>query len=209
MFEKKGKSDILCVTNRKLCREDFFTRIWKLGAAQPAGIILREKDLTEKDYGILAEKVLEICEKQGIPCILHSFWKTARRLGCPKVHLPLPVLRTLSDRERDSFHVLGVSCHCVEDAVLAQKLGCTYITAGHVFETDCKKGVPGRGLAFLEQVCSSVSIPVYAIGGITSGNIRAVRKTGARGACVMSSLMTCGDPEKYLKVFKESKNEIQ
>ena len=32
----------------------------------------------------------------------------------------------------------------LEEAKEAQDLGCTYITAGHIFLTDCKKGLPGR-----------------------------------------------------------------
>ena len=51
-------SDILCVTNRKLCREEFFTRIEKIAVAKPAGIILREKDLGEKEYMQLATKAV-------------------------------------------------------------------------------------------------------------------------------------------------------
>ena len=38
-------SEVLCVTNRQLCREDFLTRLERIAAAKPAGIILREKDL--------------------------------------------------------------------------------------------------------------------------------------------------------------------
>ena len=90
----------------------------------------------------------------------------------------------------------------MEDAVLAEKLGCTYITAGHIFDTDCKKGLPGRGLDFLKNVCAGVSVPVYAIGGISPANISKVRETGAAGACVMSGLMVCEDPEDYLQEFK-------
>ena len=41
-----------------------------------------------------------------------------------------------------------------------------YLTAGRVFVTDCKKGLAPRGFDFLHEVCSSVKIPVYAIGGI-------------------------------------------
>ena len=35
-------SDILCVTNRSLCHEDFLQRIRKIAACQPKGIILRD-----------------------------------------------------------------------------------------------------------------------------------------------------------------------
>ena len=63
-------SDILCVTNRKLCREDFLTRIEQIAACHPAGIILREKDLLPEDYQELASAVMEICEQHGVKCIL-------------------------------------------------------------------------------------------------------------------------------------------
>ena len=69
-------------------------------------------------------------------------------------------------------------------------LGASYVTGGHIFATDCKKGVPPRGLDFLKAVCSSVNIPVYAIGGINGDNINSVLNAGASGACIMSGLMT-------------------
>lgn len=195
-------SDILCITNRRLCEEDFLTRIEKTAAAHPAGIILREKDLSEEEYGKLAENVIAICKRYNTPCILHTFAAVAERLDCRFLHLPLPILRTLSDEEKARFTVLGASCHSLEDAVEAEKLGCTYITAGHVFDTDCKKGLPGRGLEFLQRVCEIVAIPVYAIGGISPENIAEVRKCGAAGACVMSDAMRCEDVEKYLGELK-------
>lgn len=196
-------SDILCVTNRTLCKGDFLKRIEKIASAHPAGIILREKDLSEAEYKELAEMVIKICNKYGTPCILHSFAGIAAELKCTALHLPLHILRILSDDEKAMFSTLGASCHSVEDAIEAEKLGCTYITAGHVFDTDCKKGLPGRGLDFLVKVCEEVSVPVYAIGGIRADNIADVRNAGAAGACVMSGSMVCKDVRKYLSVFEE------
>lgn len=196
-------SDILCVTNRGLCKEDFLVRIKKIAEAHPAGIILREKDLSEEEYEALAKTVIKICDEHGTPCILHSFVDVAKKLNCQFIHLPLHILRTLSEKDRTAFSTLGVSCHCAEEAKEAEKLGCTYITAGHVFDTDCKKGLPGRGLDFLAKVCKSVSVPVYAIGGIRTDNIGEVRKNGATGACVMSGTMVCDDVQKYLSAFEK------
>lgn len=190
-------SDILCVTDRSLCREDFLTRVEKLAAARPAGIILREKDLTEAEYRCLAREVLALCRAHGVPCILHSFVQAALALGGKEIHLPLPVLRGLQKEEKARFTVLGASCHSLEEALEAQALGCTYITAGHIFATDCKAGLPGRGLNFLREVCQTVSIPVYAIGGIGPENVGAVRATGAAGACVMSGAMRCEPVKDY------------
>lgn len=83
----------------------------------------------------------------------------------------------------------GVSVHSVEDARLAEQCGATYLTAGHVFVTDCKKGLAPRGLDFLHEVCSSVKIPVYAIGGINDKNAASCIREGAAGVCVMSGYM--------------------
>ena len=182
-------SDILCITNRKLCKEDFLKRIETIAATHPKAIVLREKDLSEEEYKILAEKVIHICKNYEVPCILHSFTKAAIALHAKAIHMPLPLLRNMTPQEKSYFEIIGASCHSLEEAQEAEKLGCTYITAGHIFLTDCKKGLPGRGLPFLKNICENVSVPVYAIGGISNGNIDAVRQTGAAGACIMSGFM--------------------
>ena len=174
------KSDILCITNRKLCKDDFLKRIQIIAAAQPKAIVLREK-------------VMHICEKYSVPCILHSFAKAAMALNVKAIHMPLPLLRKMTPQEKNHFEIIGASCHSLEEAKEAERLGCTYITAGHIFLTDCKKGLPGRGLTFLQNICENVSIPVYAIGGISNENINDVRQTGAAGACIMSGFMKCNN----------------
>ena len=196
-------SDIICVTNRRLCREDFLSRIERIAACRPLGIILREKDLSEDEYEELAVRAKEICSRYGVKCILHSFVNVALRLQADAVHLPLCILREMTEDEKKHFSIIGASCHSVDEAKEAEALGCTYITAGHVFETDCKKGVPARGLSFLRNVCKAVSIPVYAIGGIDSENIASVRSAGAFGACLMSSLMVNEDVSGYLKSMEK------
>ena len=206
-------SDILCVTNRNLCHEDFLQRIRKIAACQPKGIILREKDLSEAEaiiavgreaaYKALAENVMQICKQNDVPCILHSFIDAALLLGAEQIHLPLHILRGMEEEKKKQFRSIGASCHSVAEAQEAARLGCTYITAGHVFVTDCKKGLAPRGLAFLQEVVESVAIPVYAIGGIGSENAASVRKTGAAGICVMSGLMQCENVEEQMKKLEK------
>ncbi|MGI6109345.1 MAG: thiamine phosphate synthase [Eubacteriaceae bacterium] len=203
-------SEILCFTSRSLCRENvpgtvqsrsdceqqtagFLKRIDEIAACQPAAIVLREKDLPESEYSELAARVLAVCRARRIRCILHSFVASAIDLGADAIHLPLPELRKLTENQKDCFKTIGASCHSVADAREAEALGCTYITAGHIFDTACKKGLPGRGIPFLKSVVDAVDIPVYAIGGIGPENAGAVLETGAAGICVMSSVMQCPD----------------
>lgn len=44
-----------------------------------------------------------------------------------------------TDNYQQFFKVIGTSVHSVEDAIKAEQLGATYMTAGHIFATDCKK----------------------------------------------------------------------
>lgn len=195
--------NIICVTNRQLCEGDFLDRIERIAFNHPNGIILREKDLSEEAYKQLAKQVLQICTKHRVPCILHSFVDVAIELGAQAIHLPLPILRDVTETKKTRFKVIGSSCHSIKEALEAQRLGCSYIIAGHIFSTDCKKGLEGRGLHFLEHVCASISIPVYAIGGINKDNIGTVHEAGAKGACVMSGLMKCCDVATYFTRYEK------
>lgn len=180
-------------------------RIEDIASCHPAGIILREKDMLEEEYKLLAIQVMEICRSYNTTCILHYFTEQALALGAKAIHLPLPVLRGLTAEQKAVFDCIGVSCHSAEDAKEVQRLGGTYITAGHIFETDCKKGIPGRGIDFLKNIVTSVQIPVYAIGGIDRQNIHLVRSTGVAGVCVMSGIMRCENVRQY---FKQIEGEI-
>lgn len=206
--------DVICVTNRKLCKEDFLGRIEKIAREHPKAIILREKDLlvtmqakqreiTESSYEQLAKEVLQICKKYRVSCILHEFVDVDKKLNCDAVHLPFHSLLKLKEEDRKRFLILGASCHSLDEAIQAEKMGCTYIIVGHIFETECKKGLEPRGISFLHEICNNVSIPVYAIGGIHEKNVRKVQEAGAAGVCIMSGLMTCENPKEYFARIRE------
>lgn len=183
---------VIAVTNRRLCTRPFLEQIQRVCRLQPRALILREKDLPEEEYALLFRQVLEICRRYQVPCICHTFYRTAEAAGVRQIHLPLSLLRSLQGTgAMDHFDTVGVSVHSVEDALLARKLGASYLTAGHIFATDCKKDLPPRGLAFLRQVCQAVPIPVYAIGGIQPDprQLETVQSCGAAGGCIMSGMM--------------------
>ena len=184
--------NIIAVTNRHLCKRAFMEQMERLCRLQPKAVILREKDLSEEEYLKLAEEVLEMAEKYKVECRLHFYWEVALALEQSAIHLLLWKLREMEEEDKKRFATIGTSIHSVEEAREAQMLGSTYLTAGHIYTTDCKKGVAPRGIAFLQEVCRQVSIPVYAIGGIhvREEQIAEVMDAGASGGCIMSGMMT-------------------
>lgn len=185
---------LIAVTDSATCPRPLaeqIERLTKLTELRPQAVILRAKSLDKAAYRTLALQAQQSCEAAGIPLILHSDWQLARELDISMLHLPLAFLRQISEYERAYFTWLSTSVHSVGEAQDAQALGATVLIAGHIYTTQCKAGLAPRGLSFLQAVCSAISLPVYAIGGIgfDAAQHAELKANGARGACVMSAYM--------------------
>jgi thiamine-phosphate pyrophosphorylase len=192
---------VICVTNRKLCKDDFLTRIDLIAKGKPYAILLREKDLSTTEYERLARSVRQICLDHQVPLIISQNIDAAAEMQCPSIHLSMEGIKKYQNKIKP-FPRVGVSVHSISEAEEAQRLGAAYLIAGHIFATESKKGVPPRGLSFLKEVCDSVNIPVFAIGGITKDKVKAVIDVGAKGVCVMSEAMTCSRPDELGSSFR-------
>lgn len=177
---------IISISNRKLCHGDFLSRLESISNSGVESIYLREKDLSQEEYTSLAKKVLKVCNNCDIYIV--KYIDVAKTLNCKNIHLSYKDFLSNCDALGD-FKNVSVSVHSVDEAITSSKMGATRLITGHIFATDCKKNLAPRGLEYLEKVCSSVNIPVYAIGGISPNNAMKTINYGADGVCVMSSLM--------------------
>ena len=188
---------IICVTNRKLCVDDFIPRLAEIARCADA-VILREKDLNEAEYAELARRAHKVCEDK---LILHGASALPLLGAVPRIHLPLAVFENEPNLKRGA-KLIGVSVHSPQEASRAEKLGADYVIAGHIYETCCKPGLPARGVDFLRETIRAVHIPVYPIGGVSARNIAEAQRAGASGACLMSALMTCEEPTREIAALK-------
>ena len=185
MFTFEGMK-IIAITARNLCPCPLWEQIPRIRETGITRVILREKDLSAPEYTALAERIWKACTDCGLQLTIHKYPDAARKLGISSLHMSLPLLTAELCRE---FNTVGTSIHSIEQLRQAELLGADYVTAGHIFATDCKKGVPPRGIPFLKEVCDNAAIPVYASGGITVERLSEIRQAGAAGACMMSSVM--------------------
>ena len=183
------KIKLLIISNRKLCKnenlEKQLEKIFidyeektKFKEFQIEGVILREKDLLEIDYLKLLKNVEKVVEKNKNVVGLHLSFETFLNLDENKI-----------ENLRQIYGKIGVSVHTLEEAKKSQDLGANYIIVGHIFNTDCKKGLKPKGLDFLKEIAKEIKIEVFAIGGIDFNNYSEVIKTGVTGVCMMSGLM--------------------
>lgn len=185
---------LIAVTDSASCPRPLpeqIERLTRLTQQRPQAVILRAKDIDREAYRTLAKSAQHICTAASLPLILHSDWQLARELGINRLHLPLALLHQILACERAHFTWLSTSVHSVDEALEAQKLGASVLIAGHIYATQCKAGLAPRGLRFLHEVCKTVQLPVYAIGGIGFDKAQHAEllAQGARGACVMSAYM--------------------
>ena len=183
----------IVITNRTLVQGDFFEQMQKVILLHPHAVILREKDLPDDAYEVVAEKVLDMCREEDVNGFLHSRISIAKSLDCGRIHLSIPVLESMKEEERRNlrkdFQEISVSCHSMEDMKTAVKNGATQIILGTIFETECKKGLRGKGLEFVREICKACPVPVYAIGGINMERLPQVMDAGTVGGCMMSGFM--------------------
>jgi thiamine-phosphate pyrophosphorylase len=82
--------------------------------------------------------------------------------------------------------VLGLSASTVEEAIEAEQQGASYIGAGPVWATPSKTdAAPATGLDGLAAICTAVSVPVVAMGGVDAANAGDCIRAGASGVAVI------------------------
>ena len=201
-----NKIKLNIISNRKLCEnENLEKQIEKIFSAYEKKIILknfeivtltlREKDLDKNEYLNLVKKIYPICKKHKINLILHQNYdlNLDDRYMIKGLHLSYEIFKSLNKNIREDlikkYKRIGVSIHSLDEAKEVENLGASYVVAGHIFETDCKKGLEPRGLKFVEELSSILTIPIFTIGGIDEKNSQSVIDSGAFSVCMMSSLM--------------------
>ena len=194
------------ISNRKLCEnENLEKQIEKIFLAYERKIILknfdivaltlREKDLNKNEYLKLIEEIYPICQKYRINLILHQNYdlNLDEKYKIDGIHLSYNIFKSLNQNIKaeliKKYKRIGVSIHSLDEAKEVESLGASYVVAGHIFETDCKKGLEPRGLKFVEDLSSTLTIPIFAIGGIDEKNSLSVIDSAAFGVCMMSSIM--------------------
>lgn len=191
--------DILLITDRKSVPENsFFPRLQGALQAGIRSVQLREKDLSAGELIRYGLKVREMTREHNAQLYINDRVDVAMAVGADGVHLggmsiPVKAVRKITNK---AFRI-GVSAHSIKEAADAQDEGADFITFGPVYETPSKMryGKP-LGVDMLRKTVCGVQMPVYAVGGINSKNIKEVMKTGVRGAAMISAIFGADDVEQ-------------
>ncbi|MCU5406322.1 thiazole tautomerase TenI [Bacillus cereus] len=164
---------------------------------------IREREKSTKELYEGVESLL----MEGFPAskiVINDRIDIAILLNIPRVQLGYRSTDVKSVKEKFSYLHVGYSVHSLDEAIVAFKNGADSLVYGHVFPTDCKKGVPARGLEEISDIARSLSIPIIAIGGITPENTKDILASEVSGIAVMSGILSSSNPYSKAKSYKES-----
>lgn len=150
---------------------------------------IREKNLDEETFTEEAMQLKKLCRQYGVPFVVNDNVDIALKIDADGVHVGQCDEEAAAVRRRIGKNkILGVSAQTVEQAILAEKNGADYLGVGAVFPTGSKDDAENVSLDTLKAICSAVSIPVIAIGGITSENAKLLKNSGICGIAVISAI---------------------
>ncbi len=201
MADSSGKKDalprLLLFTDRRQCgaRGLAYTVQAALEAGAPV-VILREKDLSQREQALWAKRLLGLTEAVGAQLRVASNIPLASSLGIG-VHL------AASDAfpDLDLPHV-GRSCHNGAELARAEAEGVDSVTLSPVFASFSKPGYgPVLTLNGLSHLVGMSGLAVYALGGVTPEQTVAVRRAGAYGVGTMGTVMRAPDPGAVVAAY--------
>lgn len=152
---------------------------------------LRDKDLPHDETIALAKQLRDITTGRAI-LVANRPAQTVLTLQADGVHLPEDAE---APQEWPHRLLIGRSVHSAVSARRAEADGADYVVLGPVFETETHSGSPPLGCAALQEVCRIVSVPVIAIGGLTTASVPEVMAAGASGVAVVRAILAAPDPK--------------
>ena len=150
---------------------------------------LREKRLSTQALVEEAVEIKELCRRYHVPLIINDNVEAAVASGADGVHVGITDTPVAEIRKRagGSF-IIGATAKTVAQAIAAEQAGADYLGVGAVFPSPTKQNAIRITLAQLKQICSAVSIPAVAIGGIGRENVAALAGGGMAGIAVVSAI---------------------
>lgn len=169
---------------------------------------LREKHLDEAHFLEEAKELQTLCRSWHVPFLINDNVEIALAMEADGVHVGQSDMAAGDVRKKlGADKIIGVSAQTVEQALLAEKAGADYLGVGAVFPTSSKDDANEVTYETLKAICSSVSIPVVAIGGITQENVHRLAGSGICGAAVISAIYAEPDIKKAAAELKKAVKE--
>jgi len=171
----KGKPDILQLRYKGENSEYFLKTALKIKEMLPKDIIFIINDRID---------ICILCDADGI------------HLG--RKDIPVEMAKKIIPEK-----IIGTSCSNYSDIKKFSKIGVDYIAVGSIYPSPTKPEKKVIGVSFLTAIKKHINIPIIAIGGINTKNVKEVMEKGVDGIAVISTIKNSKNPIKTVSQFKK------
>ncbi len=198
-------ADLYVVITQALCAGRSSVEV--LRGVLDAGVRLvqyREKDVDTLTMCQQAEQFRRLTRQTDALLIINDRADVALAVGADGVHLGQSDLPIAAARQMSPELLIGASAHSLDEALIAQEAGASYINIGPIFETATKRGVvQPLGPLAIDDIAPRLSIPWTTMGGIKLWNVGAVLSRGARTVAVVTAVTEAGDVTAAASALRE------
>ncbi|MEC4889618.1 MAG: thiamine phosphate synthase [Nitrospira sp.] len=177
-----------------------------LRQAAQAGVRIvqyRNKTASMKEAYEEALPLRKLAGELGVLFIVNDRCDLALAVDADGVHLgqgdlPLDLARKVMGPDK----LVGISTHNPDQVRAASAGKPDYLGFGPIFKPGSKQDHdPVVGIDGLRAIRDLTSLPIFAIGGITVGNVGEVMKAGANGVAVISAILKAQDIKQAVSDF--------
>jgi thiamine-phosphate pyrophosphorylase len=179
-------------------------------------IQLRAKNAPVQEVRRLAEELLPVAEKADVGLVINDYPEVASAIGAPLCHLGQEDFFDAGHAHVNDVRSrlpgsavgardlkFGLSTHAPEQAERAVRAGADYVAIGPVFPTPTKPTARAVTLDYVRWAAAHLSIPWFAIGGITLENLDRVLEAGATRVCVVSAILRAPNVVRACQTFRD------
>lgn len=177
---------------------------------------LRFKNGTREEILLLAKQAKTWSRLHGAKLIINDWVEIAREADADGVHLGLTDSSVEEARKIvGPTKIIGGTANTLEDVLQRIHEKCDYVGLGPFrFTTTKEKLSPILGLEGYRQIISELtnrqlSIPIYAIGGITQSDLPMLKSTGIYGVAVSGMISEAADKKTVVSEIDQTLNYVE
>ncbi len=208
MTPRSNLYGLYVITDQHLIPRDRFSEAVEAAVSSGATMVqLRQKNTPLEEVAQLGTELLKITRQYGALLIVNDYPTVARDIGANGVHVGRtdpPVAEARAILGPDA--IIGASCYGeVSRAVAAERDGADYVAFGTPFPSPTKPRADGKpkqtSLSIFQEAKQQVTVPIFAISGITIDNASQVLEAGADGLSLVSAVFRAPDIAGAARAF--------
>ena len=180
-------ADRIAITGSAMSNEAFANQFKRLLDQHPPLVHFRQNGISDTDFKVRVQSASTLCRANRIPLVINTDPERFAVLGGDGLHVKSSILRQLISRPVPDNILFSASCHSLEELHMAASLNADYVFLSPIASTSSHPGHSPLGWERFAELINAVSVPIYALGGMSATDIPKALASGAAGIAAIST----------------------